>query len=312
MYKVARFSLIRQRLFRTVLPCAFVLTLVACASPKSPQPDSDWQSMNVFKPDVKVLPLRVPYTFSALPIDATLMAMLQRWANDSSIKLSYQCGDDFSIPSRLLLSRVSTLRAALSETSSFYSDYGLNLDLSADKSILVANCGNDMEVRRISNSLRADSVDPDKGQIVAPQGKALPAPPSSSDLISFEQLLANVNSNGALPSIPSIPSMPSILELNQPGNSPDQPASVAEKRVFWPSARIGDAPFSVDAAPTLKTNPESFTAPLGLINEAALPTEKKSRASSRKRPSSRRSNERIFSPKKPVISIDGVNPVAVQ
>lgn len=116
--------------------------LAACTSlPKATEYSGKWKKINTFNPRINTIPLEKEYFFTALKIDSSLSAMLQRWASDVKIGLDYRCSNDYSISDRLFDTQTRSLSAAIEELNFVYTKHELNLSWNKEKSILIFSCG---------------------------------------------------------------------------------------------------------------------------------------------------------------------------
>jgi hypothetical protein len=116
--------------------------LGACGGlPPAKDFSGDWQKINTFEPRVDTIPLEKEYFFTALKVDSSLMALLQRWANDVSLGLEVRCRNDYSVSEKMLDVQTRSLTAALEELNYIYSKQDLELSLNKETSFIVFSCG---------------------------------------------------------------------------------------------------------------------------------------------------------------------------
>ena len=79
--------------------CAIVVlaACTACATRPPPGIAGRWQPVNRFDDAPVAIPLVRPYVFQASPVDASLRALLARWAADARMTLDYAHPSDFSL-----------------------------------------------------------------------------------------------------------------------------------------------------------------------------------------------------------------------
>ena len=88
---------------RTLNPLAFGLVsalamlLSACGTPAAKDFGGRWKPVNKYDDKVVEIPLALPYTYYAAPMDGTLKTMLTRWTKDTGLKLAYRLRSDFSL-----------------------------------------------------------------------------------------------------------------------------------------------------------------------------------------------------------------------
>lgn len=92
--------------------------------------------VNRFQDTPAEIPLSPAYTFYATPIDLTLKTMLERWAIDAGLKLSYALGSDFTLYKPVARIRTTDLQTAASELSAIYAAQGVSVTADG-KQILV-------------------------------------------------------------------------------------------------------------------------------------------------------------------------------
>ncbi|TWT17295.1 hypothetical protein FQY83_17185 [Luteimonas marina] len=123
----------------TVLLALATLLLCACATPDAADIGGRWRPVNRFAETPRVIPLQQAYVYQALPADATLKAMLARWAKDSRVDLSYQHPDDFTLHAPVARIRTTSLEQAAAALSSAYASYGVNV--AAERTRIVVSQG---------------------------------------------------------------------------------------------------------------------------------------------------------------------------
>jgi hypothetical protein len=106
--------------------CVFA-ALAGCGTPPPTDFGGEWQAVNRYQATTAEIPLAPAYLFQATPIDGTLKTMLERWARDSSLKLSYRLGSDFTLHQPVTRIRTADLRAAASELSAIYASQGVSV-----------------------------------------------------------------------------------------------------------------------------------------------------------------------------------------
>lgn len=105
------------------------------------EPKGSWNSINTLGDKINVKELERPYYYGALPIDTSLNSMLTRWAEDTKLSVELRCRFDFSIPSKLLKSQMTSIRAAMYEISNAYFAHSVTIEFNSDKTAIVASCG---------------------------------------------------------------------------------------------------------------------------------------------------------------------------
>lgn len=123
--------------------CLALLMTAGCGSTvpaKAPEFGGEWTPLNQFEDGIQVMPLRTRYHYGALPIDVSLVQMLQRWAKDSGVTLDQRCDNDFSLPSQLLALRAPSLHAGLTALNGVYRDKKLQLSINRTNGAIVMRC----------------------------------------------------------------------------------------------------------------------------------------------------------------------------
>ena len=80
-----------------VILIAVLPALGGCATQAAPEFGGRWRVANRFAATTQEIPLHRTYVFFASPLDETLRTMLQRWAADSQMVLSYEAGVDYTL-----------------------------------------------------------------------------------------------------------------------------------------------------------------------------------------------------------------------
>ncbi|MBS0341099.1 MAG: hypothetical protein JSS56_11270 [Proteobacteria bacterium] len=99
--------------------------LAACGAPAPKDFGGAWTPVNRFQNAPTEIPLAAAYTFYASPLDATLQAMLRRWAADSGRQLNYQLGSDFTLYQPVGQIRTTDLQDAVQQLSAIYMPQGV-------------------------------------------------------------------------------------------------------------------------------------------------------------------------------------------
>lgn len=84
-----------------------------------------WKPVNHYDDKTTEIPLAVPYTYYASPMDGTLKTMLTRWSGDTSRKLSYRLRSDFTLPKSTSQIHTSEARDAAAQLSAIYAPQGV-------------------------------------------------------------------------------------------------------------------------------------------------------------------------------------------
>jgi hypothetical protein len=101
--------------------------LSACGTPAAKDFGGRWKPVNKYDDKVVEIPLAVPYTYYAAPMDGTLKVMLTRWTTDTGMKLNYKLRSDFTLPKATSDIHTTELRDATSQLSAIYAPQGVVL-----------------------------------------------------------------------------------------------------------------------------------------------------------------------------------------
>ena len=104
-----------------------VIALTGCGAPAPKDYGGSWTPVNRFQSAPNEIPLSPVYTFYASPMDATLRTMLNRWASDNGLQLSYQIGSDFTLHQPVARVRTNDIQSAMAELSAIYAPQGLSI-----------------------------------------------------------------------------------------------------------------------------------------------------------------------------------------
>ncbi len=107
----------------------------------APEYSGKWKKINIFSPRISTIPLEKEYFFTAMKIDSTLLALLQRWATDVNLTLEIRCSNDYSVSERLFDMQTRSLLAATEEVNFIYAKQELNISLNKESSLLIFSCG---------------------------------------------------------------------------------------------------------------------------------------------------------------------------
>jgi hypothetical protein len=107
------------------LVSALAMLLSACGTPPAKDFGGSWKPVNRYDDKTVEIPLAVPYTYYAAPMDGTLKTMLTRWTNDTGMKLAYKLRSDFTLPKSTSAIHTSEARDAASQLSAIYAPQGV-------------------------------------------------------------------------------------------------------------------------------------------------------------------------------------------
>lgn len=117
---------------------AALVTLAACGTPSPRDFGGAWKPINRFDAQATEIPLDLPYTYFAAPMDRTLKAMMARWAADTGMVLDYQLHSDFTLVRELASLRTAELGEALNRLTAAYAPQGLQMRRVGDRLVVVA------------------------------------------------------------------------------------------------------------------------------------------------------------------------------
>jgi hypothetical protein len=125
---------------RSLLPlmAAMTLALTACATQPAPEYGGRWKAVNRFAETTQEIPLYQSYVFYPSPMDGTLKNMLDRWARDSKMTLSYLHSSDFTLHSAVAQIHTNDLQQAVSQLSAAYAAQGVSVTTEGNQ-IVVRN-----------------------------------------------------------------------------------------------------------------------------------------------------------------------------
>jgi hypothetical protein len=110
---------------------ALVTVLMAatagCATKPAPEYGGRWKAVNHYAEAPQEIPLYQAYLFYPSPMDGTLKTMLERWARDSKMTLSYLHASDFTLHAAVADIRTNDLGQAVSQLSSAYGTQGVSV-----------------------------------------------------------------------------------------------------------------------------------------------------------------------------------------
>lgn len=101
------------------------LLLSACGTPPAKDFGGRWRPVNKYDDKAVEIPLAVPYTYYAAPMDGTLKVMLTRWSTDTGMKLNYKLRSDFTLPKSTSSIHTTEGRDAASQLSAIYAAQGV-------------------------------------------------------------------------------------------------------------------------------------------------------------------------------------------
>ncbi len=103
------------------------VALVGCASRPAPDFGGRWKPVNHFAAVPDEIPLQKTYVYYPSPMDGTLKTMLERWAQDSQMPLSYLHPSDFTLHQAVAQIHTTSVQDAVAQLSSAYSAQGVSV-----------------------------------------------------------------------------------------------------------------------------------------------------------------------------------------
>lgn len=129
-----------RRALRGSCALPVVLALAACGTPPPSDFGGDWSPVNRFHDVPSPISLSPAHTFHATPIDETLKTMLERWAADSGLKLSYRLDFDYTLHKPVARIRSADIQAAVAELSALYATQGISVTADAKQIVVQLIC----------------------------------------------------------------------------------------------------------------------------------------------------------------------------
>nr|WP_240151414.1 toxin co-regulated pilus biosynthesis Q family protein [Luteibacter jiangsuensis] len=153
---------------------SFAALLSACGTPAPKDFGGSWKPVNRFEDKTTEIPLAVPYTYYAAPMDGTLKTMLSRWTSDNGMKLKYKLRSDFTLTKAASAIHTSELRDAASQLSSIYGPQGV--------AVLIS--GPDLVVEEVSAITAPPAAAPAASQAPVTTAPAAPTQPVAATAVA--------------------------------------------------------------------------------------------------------------------------------
>ncbi len=128
-------------LTKLLLCAAFAVVLSSCATRPAPDFGGRWKNINRFSEETQAIPLQDAYLFYASPMDGTLKNMLERWADDSNMVLTYRHPMDYTLYSAVAEIRTPSLQEALSQLNAAYSAQQVSIAVSGNEIVVRIGSG---------------------------------------------------------------------------------------------------------------------------------------------------------------------------
>lgn len=128
-------------LTKFLLVLATVVALSSCATRPAPDFGGRWKNINRFAEETQAIPLQDTYLFYASPMDGTLKAMLERWAKDSNMVLTYRHPMDYTLHSAVSEIRTPSLQEAVSQLNTAFAAQQVSVGVSGDEIVVRVSSG---------------------------------------------------------------------------------------------------------------------------------------------------------------------------
>ena len=104
-----------------------VLAVTTACATAAPEYGGRWKSVNRYAEIPQEIPRYQAYAFYPSPMDGTLKTMLERWARDSKMTLSYLHPSDFTLHSAVADIRTNSLQEAISQLTAAFAQQGVSI-----------------------------------------------------------------------------------------------------------------------------------------------------------------------------------------
>jgi hypothetical protein len=128
-------------LSKFLLGAALAVVLSSCATRPAPDFGGRWKTINRFAEETQAIPLQDAYLFYASPMDGTLKNMLERWANDSDMVLTYRHPMDYTLYSAVADIRTPSLQEAISQLNAAYASQQISVGVSGGEIVVRISSG---------------------------------------------------------------------------------------------------------------------------------------------------------------------------
>jgi hypothetical protein len=124
-----------------LLGAAVAVVLCSCATRPAPDFGGRWKNINRFSEETQAIPLQDAYLFYASPMDGTLKKMLDRWAKDSDMVLTYRHPMDYTLYSAVADIRTPSLQEAVSQLNTAYASQQVSVGVSGNEIVVRISSG---------------------------------------------------------------------------------------------------------------------------------------------------------------------------
>lgn len=123
----------RTHMFRLIATLSAVALLSACATRPAPDFRGRWKPVNRFSESTMEIPLYSSYVYQAVPMDGTLKTMLERWAKDSNMELTYSIQSDYTLYAPVAKINTTSIQQAVAELSVVYAQEGVTVSAAGNR-----------------------------------------------------------------------------------------------------------------------------------------------------------------------------------
>lgn len=110
-----------------------IALLSACATKPAPDFRGRWKPVNRFSESTMEIPLYSSYVYQAVPMDGTLKTMLERWAKDSNMELTYSIQSDYTLYAPVAKINTTSIQQAVAELSVVYAQEGVAVSAAGNR-----------------------------------------------------------------------------------------------------------------------------------------------------------------------------------
>ena len=128
-------------LSKFLFTAALVMLLSSCATRPAPDFGGRWKTVNRFSEEPQAIPLQDAYLFYASPMDGTLKKMLERWAHDSDMVLTYRHPMDYTLYAAVADIRTPSLQEAVSQLNAAYASQQVSVGVSGGEIVVRISSG---------------------------------------------------------------------------------------------------------------------------------------------------------------------------
>jgi hypothetical protein len=138
-YSISKLS--NSTICRCLFGAALIVVLSSCATRPAPDFGGRWKTINRFSEETQAIPLQDAYLFYASPMDGTLKKMLERWAHDSDMVLTYRHPMDYTLYAAVADIRTPSLQEAVSQLNAAYASQQVSIGVSGGEIVVRISSG---------------------------------------------------------------------------------------------------------------------------------------------------------------------------